>query len=138
MKREACILAGLIFAVGLMGCNKSEDAAAGGATTAGANPAPKPTAPAPTFAAVQTILNANCISCHGIKAKKEDLDLTNHAGVMKGSEHGAVVNAGDPDTSPIILFIKGTKTPRMPMGANPLSDADTQVIADWIKAGAAA
>jgi hypothetical protein len=55
---------------------------------------------------------------------------------MAGARGRPVVVAGNPDGSRLIQYIKGTRSPRMPKDAPPLSAADTKLISDWIAGGA--
>lgn len=89
-----------------------------------------------TFETVSKILKQKCIGCHGGPKKAEGLAVMPYANLMKGGEHGPVIVAGAPENSRIIDFLKGTKKPRMPLNMQPLPDAQIQLIADWIKAGA--
>lgn len=129
----------------VIGCQKSEDTAAAGTT--GSAPAPKaaatppiapPAGPAPAgkYKAVQAIFDTNCIKCHGGSGRaKGGINLTNYDGVIKGGEEGAIVTAGKPDTSVIVMALHGKGAKQMPP-RNPLSAADIATISDWIKAGA--
>jgi len=90
----------------------------------------------PTFAAVQEILNDNCVMCHNGPKAPKGLQLTSYELLMKGSENGAVVVGGDPGASEIVRRIKGISKPRMPFGGEPLGDGDIKVIEEWIAAGA--
>lgn len=72
---------------------------------------------------IAPILVANCIGCHsgdnpGVRRGK--LDLTTFENLKKGSQKRkddpAVVIAGKPDESHLVLRIKGEEEPRMPQG----------------------
>jgi hypothetical protein len=60
------------------------------------------------------------------------LDLRTLNGVMAGSSTGAVVVPGNPDGSKLWLMVRDGK---MPMGGEPLSDAEKQLVRDWIERG---
>jgi len=64
--------------------------------------------------------------------------LLSLADVMAGGKDGAVVKAGDADSSLLVQKVKGTQTigARMPRGGAPLAAADIQKIADWVAQGA--
>ncbi len=99
------------------------------------------TAPVPQpagFAMIEPILKDNCVLCHTGPEAQEQLDLNSYASLMKGGEHGAVVIPGDPENSLVVKAIRGAKgTDKMPPAPNePLTDAQIQVIVDWIKDGA--
>lgn len=135
----AIVLAGAIA----LGCgSKTEEPAAspsaGGDKTATPAPSGSPAASTGTgYAAVQTILTANCAPCHGGPQPKGGINLTSYDTIMKGGEEGPVVTAGDPDKSVIIMALKGQGGKRqMPPRGGPLPAADVKTIEDWIKAGA--
>ena len=63
----------------------------------------------------------------------KELDLSTFAGVMKGSEAGAVVTAGTPQESRLYEMVeKGA----MPKGGKPLSSEQIAILREWIEAGA--
>lgn len=98
----------------------------------GDDPEPEKTV---SFAAdVQPILQANCVKCHG---QAGGLSLESHEALMKGCEEGPVVVAGEPDASELVLYVDGTKEPRMPKGADPLTDEQITTIRTWVLQGAA-
>jgi mono/diheme cytochrome c family protein len=139
MKRLMIPLVGLIA----VACsNSGTDTSANG--TAPATPAATTGATAPAgaagFAAVQPILTANCLGCHGGRGKKGGWSAKTYADVMATADDGAVVVAGDPDKSLLVQVLKGPvttpKVPQMPFGKPALSAADIQTISDWVKAGA--
>ncbi len=90
-----------------------------------------------TYATLAPYLAQHCTGCHGAGQKVgAKFNLTSYDGVMKGGEDGVMVKAGDPDGSPLLAYLKGTKKPPMPMRQPSLPPADIQVISDWIKDGA--
>lgn len=94
--------------------------------------AKKQTAPAVdaiTFAAVQSVLNRNCMPCHGPQVRSGGHDLSSHAGVM-----GAVV-AGSPEQSSLVRSVSGPR-PSMPKMRPPLASKDVEAISKWVSAGA--
>jgi len=99
----------------------------------GDDPAP---AAAVSFATdVQPILQASCVACHG---RAGGLSLESHEALMQGGAKGPVVVAGDPAASELVAYIEGTAEPRMPKGADPLTDEQITAIRTWILQGAAA
>lgn len=90
----------------------------------------------PTFPAVTEIFNKRCTSCHGGTGRSAaGYDLTSYDAVMKGGRGGADIVAGD-EKSPLVLYLTGNKSPRMPKNGAPLDPADIDLIKAWIKAGA--
>ncbi|TAN63113.1 MAG: hypothetical protein EPN20_10200 [Magnetospirillum sp.] len=90
---------------------------------------------------IQPILQIRCAVCHQKGAEgyeKSGFDLTTYEGVMKGTNHGAMVVAGDPLTSNLMVLIDGRsdKSIQMPHGKKKLSQCDRDLIRRWIKQGA--
>jgi outer membrane lipoprotein-sorting protein len=85
-----------------------------------------------TFASVRSIFTQNCSGCHSGGAPKGGYSTTSYQGIMAG---GKVV-PGDPDNSPLVQYLTGARSPRMPAGRGPLSEATIGQIKTWIKAGA--
>jgi mono/diheme cytochrome c family protein len=110
--------------------------------------APPPTHLAPTAAAaadsgssdffeskVRPILANNCYSCHTDGAAA-NLHLDTRAGILKGGSSGPALVPGDPAHSLMITAVMQTGTLKMPQSAPKLSDADIQVLTEWVKMGA--
>ena len=90
---------------------------------------------------VQPILASRCAMCHqpgGEGLEKTGLDLTSYQGLMKGTKLGAMIVAGDPVTSNLMVLIDGKadKSIQMPHGKKKLSSCDRDTIRKWIKQGA--
>mgnify|MGYP000577832514 FL=1 len=88
---------------------------------------------------IQTIFNANCISCHiNGGSYYGGLDLETYNNLMLGnSNHGPVVTPGDGANSYIIQKLQGTASgAQMPDGADPLPSDQIDLIAQWIDEGA--
>lgn len=83
----------------------------------------------PTYAKLQVVMQNVCGGCHGDSGMK-GLTVTTYAGIMKGSDSGAVVVAGSPDKSKIVDVQKAGGHPAT------LSAAELQFLIDWITAGA--
>src|SRR4051812_49306527 len=84
---------------------------------------------------VVPIFEASCAGCHQPGKLKGGLDLTTFEGVTKGGKKGTAFKAGDPGHSFIIEQISGDP-PEMPNKGDPLTKAEIDVIARWIKEGA--
>jgi hypothetical protein len=86
---------------------------------------------------VTPILNQNCVECHGAGGPpivlEAGLDLTSYENVMKGSEFGTIVEAGNTDDSLLLLMIEEGD---MPEEGDQLSDDDINTIRMWIAEGA--
>jgi len=91
---------------------------------------------------VQPILEQNCIQCHqpgGLGEVASGLDMTTYEGLMKGTDAGPMIIAGDIEGSNILVLMEGRADPSisMPHGKNePVSKQDIQTIRSWIAQGA--
>ena len=105
-----------------------------------------PTAPSSTsipsggdvsFAAnIQPIFQSRCNVCHGTRTGQAGYDSTTYLGVMTSGESGPQIIPGDGVNSPLIKLLQATSGIKMPPSGDRLSDADIQIIIDWINAGA--
>ena len=87
------------------------------------------------------IFRGRCAGCHqpgGAGFEKSGLDLTTYEGVMKGTKHGPMVIARDPDSSNLMWLLDWRASPelRMPHGNKKLSTCDRNDIRAWIREGA--
>ncbi|MCY1535072.1 Planctomycete cytochrome C [compost metagenome] len=74
--------------------------------------------------------------CHGGPLPPLDLRLDSLERLLKGSQRGPIVRAGDPAGSELIKRLKGLSQPRMPMTGPPfLSDAEIDLFERWIAGG---
>ncbi len=89
---------------------------------------------------IKPLLARQCVLCHGPTAKKGDLLLDTARGALAGGQHGPAVVPGKPDASLILKVVTGTHSEigRMPMKRPPLDSTQTQLLRDWIAAGAQA
>ena len=106
-----------------------------------ADPAGKPAGSADmTFfeTKVRPVLAERCYNCHSKQAKKlkGHLLLDSRDGCLKGGETGPAVVPGDPDKSLLVQAIRyGNDDMAMPPKAK-LSDAEIDVLVNWVKMGA--
>lgn len=82
---------------------------------------------------VEPILRAHCSDCHNPSKRRGDLDLSSTAGLLKGSESGAIFKAGDPEHS---LLYELVHRGDMPKKGGRLSGAQVEAIKEWIAGGA--
>src|SRR4029077_14031773 len=86
----------------------------------------------PTLAFATTVgkvFNKKCRSCHGgIGASaiaKSGLTLTSADGALRGGwKHGPAIVPGDSRSSPLVRYIKGELTPRMPLQGDPVTSEE--------------
>jgi hypothetical protein len=70
--------------------------------------------------------------CHVAGAKNPDLTEAN---AYKALVDGSYIKANDPESSVLMLWLTGKKSPVMPMGAGPDEKINAKIYA-WIKQGA--
>src|SRR5438477_2738361 len=63
---------------------------------------------------VQTILDRNCVKCHGPLEQNAGLRLDSAAAIRKGSTDGPIVVAGQPENSKLTQVIVPNADPHMP------------------------
>ncbi len=85
---------------------------------------------------VRPIFREHCFSCHNADTKKSDLSLASYAAAMQGGSTGAVVSAGDPDSSRLWSLVSHAEEPKMPPKQDKLPTAKLDVIKAWIAGGA--
>ncbi len=81
------------------------------------------------------LLTAKCGKCHNEKTRKAELDLSSFAGVMRGSESGAVITPHKPEESSLYEMVHEGYMP--PEEKDALAKADVEKIHHWIADGAA-
>jgi hypothetical protein len=91
---------------------------------------------------VQPIIDQHCVQCHeagGVGEVASGLNLTTYVGLMKGTDSGPMVIAGDVEGSNMLVLMEGRADPSisMPHGQNePVPKKDIQTIRAWIGQGA--
>ncbi len=86
---------------------------------------------------IAPLLAKHCADCHDAKKADAEYRVDTYQALLKGGEslEPAVV-VGKPDESPLIQYLTGKRTPRMPRKRKALADAEIELIRDWIKQGA--
>jgi len=82
---------------------------------------------------VAPILKSRCVECHNPEQQKGELDLSTTKGLLRGSESGAVFEAGEPEES---ILYKLVHHGEMPKKGDSLTHEQIETIHDWIEAGA--
>lgn len=88
---------------------------------------------------IRPIFAAHCVKCHGEAKAQAKLRLDTAQGIeAKVAADPELLVAGRPDESELYqrLVLPADSKKRMPKGGDPLSEADVQLIAQWIKQGA--
>jgi mono/diheme cytochrome c family protein len=86
------------------------------------------------------ILLTRCTVCHGLRKQEAGLDLRSKGSILRGGNSGPAMVLGKPDESLLIKKIEsGEMPPKQKLivaGVKPISPAETEKIARWIKLGA--
>ena len=91
---------------------------------------------------VEPILQANCLSCHqegGAGFEASGFSMASYDELMKGTQYGPMIVAGDSEGSNLLVLMEGRADPSisMPHGRmEPVSKADIDTIRRWIDQGA--
>jgi hypothetical protein len=91
---------------------------------------------------VEPILEANCLSCHqpgGAGYEASGFSMASYDELMKGTQYGPMVLAGDSEGSNLVVLMEGRADPSisMPHGSmEPVRAADIATIRRWIDQGA--
>jgi Protein of unknown function (DUF1553)/Planctomycete cytochrome C len=92
--------------------------------------------PAVAFKDVQQILNVKCRQCHGGTTQatsQSGLILTSEEGALQGGyKYGPAVIPGRSAESPLMRYINGDLTPRMPIEGGAVNPAEASKLARWI------
>lgn len=81
------------------------------------------------------LLASRCGACHGGTTPAAGLNVGSLAALLRGGGHGPSVVPGRPDDSPLVRYVRGLQTPRMPLNAPALSVDDVHLLREWIVAG---
>lgn len=91
---------------------------------------------------VQPILETHCLSCHqagGMGYEASGLSMASYADLMKGTEAGPMIIAGDVEGSNLVVLMEGRADPSISMPHGRLEGVPGQqirVIKNWIAQGA--
>jgi uncharacterized membrane protein len=107
-----------------------------GTLVLGLNSSVEANAPKVKYAQVKSLLDTKCVKCHNAKRAAAGVDLSSMTGIKKGGEHGPFVVAGKPAKSTLIAYVDGSKSPRMPLRAEPLSAKEINLLKSWVAGGA--
>jgi WD40 repeat protein len=86
---------------------------------------------------IKPFLARYCLECHNTQAMKGDLDLETIAGIEQGGKNGAVLIAGKPDQSRLVLAAEAKIKPTMPpKNAKQPPAGEIHILRDWVASGA--
>jgi cytochrome c553 len=88
------------------------------------------------FTAARAILETNCVSCHGGKSERSELNLVTRDGLLRGGAHGPAIIAGNSAGSLLFKKVTHADEPGMPFKREKLSEAEIATLAKWIDGGA--
>jgi hypothetical protein len=84
---------------------------------------------------IRPVLAQQCFVCH-TNSKMGGLRLDSREAILQGGKSGPAVIPGEPDKSVLITAIRQTGAIKMPKGASPMSNAQINDLATWVKDGA--
>src|SRR5581483_4277256 len=84
---------------------------------------------------VLPVLEQNCVKCHSGEGAQGKLDVRTRASLLRGGSKGPAVIPGDSSNSPLYQRVARGE---MPLGGKPLSEAERDLIKQWIDQGAKA
>src|SRR5438445_719127 len=76
---------------------------------------------------VRPIFQRRCQGCHQPANASGKLVLTTFVAARKGGDHGAGIQPGKPEASPVFQYVSGPE-PKMPKGGPPLPAAEVELI----------
>jgi hypothetical protein len=87
---------------------------------------------------VAPILVRRCLGCHNDETAKSGLNIKTFALLKKGGKgSGAeILVPGDAEASELVAAVRADASPRMPYKQIPLTDAEIDTLALWVKQGA--
>ena len=91
---------------------------------------------------VAPLLERYCQACHvpgQIGYESSGFEVKDYESLMKGTKYGAVILAGEPMTSALIMLIEGRADPSIKMphaGAPQMSASEIETIHRWVEQGA--
>lgn len=89
------------------------------------------------FADIAPVLNEHCLDCHSAEQADGDFRVDTYQRVLQGGdEAGPAVVPGKADESPLVQYLTGKRTPRMPKQRKALADGEIALIRTWIDQGA--
>lgn len=82
---------------------------------------------------IAPLLARHCLECHDAATREGGLDLSRKAKALAGGDQGTPLTSGKPEES---LIWKLVESDRMPHERPPLSDAEKNLLKEWIVHGA--
>ena len=67
---------------------------------------------------IAPLLKANCAACHGSASPAGRLSMASLNSLLTGGKHGPALEPGDSKQSLLMQYVRGERTPKMPMGGS--------------------
>jgi cytochrome c553 len=67
---------------------------------------------------IAPILQANCAQCHGASNPSGGLRMAGLSSLLSGGKHGPAIEPGNSKQSLLMQYVRGERTPRMPMAGS--------------------
>lgn len=101
------------------------------------NPQPPGGLPQPVIAdfkyIYENIFEPKCLRCHGGEREEAFLDISDYNGLFNHIFHSNLLVPGDPEGSVLFqVLIEENPRLRMPAGGDPLTEAEVELIREWI------
>ena len=87
---------------------------------------------------IHAIFAAHCLTCHNAEKRSGGLSLGTYADIIAGGRSGAAIKPGRSGESLVVRRILGEVPPAMPLGGDPLVEAEVATLREWIDEGARA
>ena len=87
---------------------------------------------------VLPVFEKYCLGCHASGIRMGSFECDTYEGVMRGANHGSVVEPGNAKESRLYRSLTGDLSPPMPMSQEKLTKAEIETIRKWIEEGAKA
>jgi Protein of unknown function (DUF1553)/Protein of unknown function (DUF1549)/Planctomycete cytochrome C len=65
---------------------------------------------------IRPILEKNCAGCHASSSASGGLSMASLDLILAGGKHGAAITPGDSKASLLLQYVRGERSPKMPMG----------------------
>ncbi|MCA9173399.1 MAG: DUF1549 domain-containing protein [Planctomycetales bacterium] len=90
------------------------------------------------FESASSVLVRRCLECHNARESRGGLDLTTHAGLLRGGESGEIVDRDDWQRSLLLMrLVDGEMPPPRQGVTRRLPDEEVAAVRAWLKAGSA-
>ncbi|HEX3880773.1 MAG TPA: DUF1549 domain-containing protein [Bryobacteraceae bacterium] len=87
---------------------------------------------------IHAIFAAHCLTCHNAEKRSGGLSLGTYADIVAGGRSGRAIEPGRSGESLIVRRVLGEVLPAMPLGGDPLKEAEVATLRAWIDDGARA